>query len=184
MASWTLRSSKPWYSVQKWVNQSMFSQRTARWKSTAAPAAGKWAIPGSLSLQIKCATPTVPIPTWALKSVSRWVLIKLRAEKPGANLAMKKFTKRITMNKISRPTQTQIIREKAFKNCNSWKQIFTNFWRREYQRFYQPKADRLDMLISNIESKLNTGWLSYYQLRLFYTTIVLYLLRPLSYLIF
>ena len=139
MASWTLRSSKPWYSVQKWVNQSMFSQRTARWKSTAAPAAGKWAIPGSLSLQIKCATPTVPIPTWALKSVSRWVLIKLRAEKPGANLATKKFIKRITMNQNSRPTQGI---PEVLKNCNSWKLIFTDFWRRGYQRFYQQKGDK------------------------------------------
>ena len=152
MGSLTLRSSRPWYSGPKWVNQSPCSQRTVR-RTTAAPPAlvapagtGKLANLESLALaqtlHIRSATPAAPIPTWALRSVSRWVLIKLRAEKPGANLAMKKFTKRITMNKISRPTQTQIIREKVFKNCNSWKQIFTNFWRREYQRFYQPKADR------------------------------------------
>ena len=145
MASWTLRSSRPWYSVLKWVNQRSSSHRTVRWRTVPAPAvpparAGERAIPGSQTRHIKSQTPAVPIPTWALRSVSRWVLIKLRAEKHGANSAMKKFTKRIAMNKNARPTQ--IIREKALKNCNSWKQISTNFWRRGYQRFYQQKGDK------------------------------------------
>ena len=145
MGSLTSRSSRPWYSVRKWVNQNPCSHRTLRW-STAPPVApagaGSWANLGSLTRHIKSAAPAAPTPTWARRSVSRWVLIRLRAEKPGANLAMKKFTKRITMNKNWRPTQTQIIPEKAFKNCNSWKLIFTNFWRRGYQRFYQQKEDK------------------------------------------
>lgn len=146
MGSWISRSSRRWYSAPNWVNQNPCSQQTVGWSraapAAAAPGAGKWANLGSLTLPIRCAAPAAPTPTWALRSVSRWALIRLRAEKPGTNLAMKKFTKRITMNQNSRPTQTQIIREKALKNCNSWKLIFTNFWRREYQRFCQQKGDK------------------------------------------